>query len=95
MVVQFCCLLLYLKYYFNSQQTKPIITVTSKKKLNITFFKKWLARKLSPLESPALSSSDFYLKGHLKSMAYNPSLKTLGELRANFEREIKKLRKMF
>ncbi len=49
--------------------------------------KKW------PPRSPDLNPCDFYLWGYLKSVVYNPLPKTLDELKANIEREIKKISK--
>ena len=46
-----------------------------------------------PPRSPDLNPCDFYLWGHLKSMVYNPLPKTLDDLKANIEREIKKISK--
>ena len=46
-----------------------------------------------PPRSPDLNPCDFYLWGHLKSMAYNSLPKTLDDLKANIEREIEKISK--
>ena len=46
-----------------------------------------------PPRSPDLNPCDFYLCGHLKSMIYNPLPKTFDDLKANIEREIKKISK--
>ncbi len=46
-----------------------------------------------PPRSPDLNPCDFDLWGHLKSVAYNPSPKTLDDLKANIESEIKKIPK--
>ena len=49
-----------------------------------------------PPHSPDLNTCDFYLWGHLKSMVNNPWMisKTLDDLKANIEREIKKISKL-
>ena len=41
--------------------------------------------------SPDLNPCDYYLWGYLKARVYNPLPETLGELKANIEREIKKI----
>ena len=41
--------------------------------------------------SPDLNPCDFFLWGHLKQVAYYPLPKTLDDLKANLEREIKKI----
>ncbi len=68
-------------------------TETAKNKLKSAFFQKLVSKKTWPLESPTLSSCDFYQWGNLKSVAYNPLPKTLDDLKANLEREIKKIPK--
>jgi len=45
--------------------------------------KKW------PPRLPDLNPCDFYLGGYLKSKVYSPLPKTLEDLKANIEREIK------
>ena len=45
-----------------------------------------------PPRSPDLNPAcDYYLWGHLKSVVYNPIPSTIDELKANIEREIKKI----
>ena len=44
-----------------------------------------------PPRSPDLNPCDFFLWGYLKSVVYNPLPKTIGELKANLEREIKNI----
>ena len=40
-----------------------------------------------------MNPCDYYLWGYLKARVYNPLPKTLDELKANIEREIKKINK--
>ena len=47
--------------------------------------------KTWPPRSPDLNSCDFYLCGYLKATVYNPLPKTIDELKANIERDCKKL----
>ena len=49
--------------------------------------KKWHPR------SPYLNPCDFYLWGYLKYVGYNPLPKTLNGLKANIEKEFKKISK--
>ena len=46
-----------------------------------------------PPRSPDLNPCDYYLWGFLKARVYNPLPKTLDDLKANIEREIKKKKK--
>ena len=46
-----------------------------------------------PPRSPDLNPCDFFLWGHLKALVYNPLPKTLEDLKANIEREIKNVPK--
>ena len=45
-----------------------------------------------PPRSPDLNPCDFFLWGYLKSKVYEPLPKTLDDLKANIEREIKRIR---
>jgi hypothetical protein len=54
-------------------------------------FANWFL-KLPP-DSPDLNPCDSFQWGHLKSKVYNPLPKTLDDLKANIEREIKKISK--
>jgi len=44
-----------------------------------------------PPRSPDLNPCDFFLWGYLKGKVYNPLPKTIDDLKANIEREIKKI----
>ena len=44
-----------------------------------------------PPRSPDLNPCDFFLRGYLKGKVYNPLPKTIDDLKANIEREIKKI----
>ncbi len=61
--------------------------------LKSKFSKKFVNKKMWPPRSPDLNPCDFYLWGHLKSVVYNPLPKTLDDLKANINREIKKFSK--
>ena len=59
--------------------------------MNFQFDDKFKDKDMWPPRSPDLNLCDFYLWGHLKSMVYNPLPKTLDDLKANVEREIKNI----
>ena len=46
-----------------------------------------------PPRSPDLNPCDYFLWGYLKSVVYYPLPKTILELKANIEREMKKISK--
>ena len=81
----------YKKYYFQqdgaSAHTAKIVQTWLKDK----FDKKFIEKKQWPPRSPDLNPCDFFLWGYLKSVVYNPLPKTLDDLKANLEREIKNI----
>ena len=83
----------YKKYYFQQDGARPHTAKTVQTWLKDQFGKKFIDKDMWPPRSPDLNPCDFFLWGHLKSMAYNPLPKTLDDLKANIEREIKKISK--
>lgn len=83
----------YEKYYFQQDGAKPHTAETVQTWLHGKFGKKFIDKNLWPPRSSDLNPCDFFLWGHLKSVVYNPMPKTLDDLKANLEREIKKISK--
>ena len=83
----------YKKYYFQQDGARPHTAKTVQTWLKDQFEEKFIDKDMWPPRSPDLNPCDFFLWGHLKSMAYNPLPKTLDDLKANIEREIKKISK--
>ena len=81
----------YKKIYFYQHGARPHTDLTVKTWLKDTFNEKFIDKDMWPPPSPDLNPCDFYLWGHPKSMVYNPLAKTLEDLKANIEREIKKI----
>ena len=48
-------------------------------------------KQSGPPRSPDLNSCNLYLWGYLKSKVYNPMPKTLKDLKANIQREVKNI----
>jgi len=61
--------------------------------LKSKFEDKFLDKKKWPPRSPDLNPCDYYLWGYLKYRVYRPLPKTLDQLKANIEREIKNINK--
>ena len=84
----------YDKYYFQQDGATPHTATAVQEWLSDKFLKKFVDKKKWPPRSPDLNlTCDYFLWGHLKSVVYNPLPKTLEDLKANLEREIKKISK--
>ena len=81
----------YKKYYFQQDGATPHTATAVQEWLGEKFGSKFIRKDKWPPRSPDLNPCDFYLWGHLKQVAYNPLPKTLDDLKANLEREIKKI----
>lgn len=81
----------YKKYYFQQDGATPHTATAVQTWLGQQFGSKFINKDLWPPRSPDLNPCDFYLWGHLKQVAYNPQPKTLDDLKANLEREIKNI----
>ena len=81
----------YKKYYFQQDGATPHTSNLVQNWLKSKFSDFFLDKKKSPPRSPDLNPCDFYLWGHLKALVYTPLPKTLDDLKANIEREIKKI----
>ena len=81
------------KYYFQQDGATPHTADAVQSWLKGKFSDKFLDKKMWPPRSPDLNPCDYYLWGHLKSVVYNPIPSTIDELKANIEREIKKISK--
>lgn len=83
----------YEKYYFQQDGARPHTATAVQTWLYDKFGQKFVDKDLWPPRSPDLNPCDFYLWGHLKQVVYNPLPKTLDDLKANIEREIKNISK--
>ena len=81
----------YKKYFFQQDGATPHTANTVQTWLTTKFNEKFVNKKTWPPRSPDLNPCDFYLWGYLKATAYNPFPKTIDELKANIERDCKKL----
>lgn len=81
----------YEKYHFQQDGATPHTATAVQTWLGQSFKEKFINKNLWPPRSPDLNPCDFFLWGHLKEVVYNPLPKTLDELKANLEREIKKI----
>lgn len=82
----------YKKYYFQQDgaaaHTSNIVQAWCHSKFGVKF----LNKEMWPPRSPDLNPCDYFLWGYLKSVVYNPLPKTLDDLKANIEREIKNIK---
>ena len=92
-IIKFFTTAEYEKYYFQKDGARPHTTAIVQTWLKGEFGKKLVDKDLWPPRSPDLNPCDFYLWGYLKPVVYNPLPKTLDDLKANLEREIKKIPK--
>ena len=83
----------YKKYYFQQDGAPPHQAKAVHEWLTSKFSTKFIDKFRWPPRSPDLNPCDFYLWGNLKANVSNPLPKTLDELKANIEREIKKISK--
>ena len=83
----------YEKYYFQQDVARPHTAAIVQTWLKGKFGKKLVDKDLWPSRSPDLNPCNFYLWVYLKSAVYHPLPKTLDDLKANLEREIKKIPK--
>jgi hypothetical protein len=83
----------YKKYYFQQDGATAHTADIVQDWLKSKFSKKFVNKKMWPPRSPDLNPCDFYLWGHLKLVVFNPLPKTLDDLKANINREIKKISK--
>jgi hypothetical protein len=81
----------YKKYFFQQDGATPHTANRVQTWLTTKFGEKFVNKKMWPPRSPDLNPCDYYLWGHLKATAYNPLPKTIDELKANIERDCKKL----
>jgi len=83
----------YAKYYFLQDGATPHTADIVQNWLSEKFSKKIVDKKKWPPRSPDLNPCDYFLWGYLKSVVYKPLPKTLDDLKANIDREIKKSQK--
>jgi DNA-directed RNA polymerase subunit F len=81
------------KYFFQQDGAAAHTANIVQAWCSLKFGEKFLDKKMWPPRSPDLNPCDFFLWGYLKSVVYNPLPKTIDELKANLEREIKKINK--
>ena len=81
------------KHYFQQDGATPHTANIVQEWLASKFSRKFLSKLMWPPRSPDLNPCDFFLWGHLKALVYNPLPKTLEDLKANIEREIKNVPK--
>ena len=81
----------YKKYHFQQDSATPHTATAVQTWLGQKFENKFIDKNLWPPRSPDLNPCDFFLWGHLKEVVYNPLPKTIDDLKANLEREIKKI----
>jgi hypothetical protein len=81
----------YKNYYLQQDGATPHTAIAVQTWLGQNFGKKFITKEMWPPRSPDLNPCDFYLWGHLKEVMYNPFPRTLDDLKANLEREIKKI----
>ncbi len=81
------------KNYFFQQDGATAHTATSVQNwLRSKFGDKFMDKKKWPPRSPDLNPCNYYLWGYLKARVYSPLPKTLAQLKANIEREIKNIK---
>ena len=81
----------YKQYYFEQDGATPHTSNIVQDWLRSKFSDRFIDKTQWPPRSPDLNPCDFYLWGHLKALVYNPLPKTINQLKANIEREIKKI----
>ena len=81
----------YKKYYFQQDSATPHTANTVQTWLTTKFREKFVNKKIWPPRSPDLNPCDYYLWGHLKQTVYKPLPKTIHELKANIDRDCKKI----
>ena len=81
----------YKKYHFQQDGARPHTATAVQTWLTSRFGPKFITKEKWPPRSPDLNPCDFFLWGYLKARVYNPLPKTLEELKANIEREIKNI----
>jgi hypothetical protein len=79
------------KYYFIQDGAPPHRANIVQNWCTRKFGQKFINNKMWPPRSPDLNPCDFFLWGYLKSAVYNPMPKTIDQLKANIQREIKKI----
>ena len=83
----------YKKYWFQQDGAPPHTANLVQDWLTSKLSTKFINKSQWPPQSPDLSPCDFFLWGYLKSVVYNPLPKSIEELKANLEKEIKKINK--
>lgn len=83
----------YKNYYFQQDGATPHTANMVQEWLSSKFLDKFIDKNQWPPRSPDLNPCDYFLWGYLKSKVYNPLPKNLDDLKANIEREIKKINK--
>ena len=83
----------YKRYYFQQDGATAHTANTVQEWLKSKFGDRFIDKKQWPPRSPDLNPCDFYLWGYLKSRVYRPLSKSIPELKANIEREIKNISK--
>ncbi len=81
------------KHYFQQDGARPHTATPVQTWLKSKFGNKFIDKNMWPPRSPDLNPCDFFLWGFLKNKVYNPLPKTLDDLKANIEREIKNISK--
>lgn len=82
----------YKNYYFQQDGATAHTATTVQDWLKSKIGDKFINKKKWPPRSPDLNPCDYFLWGYLKSRVYSPLPKTLDQLKANIEREIKNIR---
>lgn len=82
----------YKKYYFQQDGATAHTATMVQDWLKSKIGDKFMDKQKWPPRSPDLNPCDYFLWGYLKSRVYSPLPKTLDELKANIEQEIKKIK---
>lgn len=82
----------YKKYYFQQDGATAHTATMVQNWLKSKIGDKFMDKKKWPPRSPDLNPCDYFLWGYLKARVYSPLPKTLDQLKANIEREIKKIK---
>ena len=82
----------YKKYYFQQDGATAHTATMVQDWLKSKIEDKFIDKKKWPPRSPDLNPCDYYLWGYLKARVYSPLPKNLDKLKANIEREIKKIK---
>ena len=81
----------YKEYYFIQDGAPPHKDQSVQNWFKSKFEDRFVDKKLWPPYSPDLNPCDYFLWGYVKSHVYHPLPKTIDQLKANIERELKKI----